>query len=82
MAKNSGFAAWFYRQSFLIQLLLLFIPGVNWVVEVGVRWSAFFRNGGLITLICAIIAIPAGMVFGWVDLIWLLLFRHFLFAKA
>lgn len=75
-------AKWFYKQSFLVQLLLLIIPGVNWVVELGVRWSAYFKSGNLLTLIFAIITIPAGMIFGWVDLVWLLLTGHLLFAKA
>lgn len=75
-------AKWFYKQNFLVQLILLVIPGVNWVIELGVRWSAFFKTKKLLTLIFAIITIPAGIVFGWVDLIWLLLFRHLIFAKA
>ncbi len=75
-------AKWFYKQNFLVQLLLLLVPVVNWIVEVCVRWSAFFQRKRLLTLICAIIAIPGGLLFGWLDLIWLLLFRHLLFAKA
>ena len=75
-------AKWFYKQSFLVQLILLLIPGVNWVVEIGVRWSAYFKTNNLLTLVFAIITIPLGMVFGWVDLVWLLLFGHLLFAKA
>ena len=76
-------AKWFYKQSFLIQLILLLIPGVNWVIEVGVRWSAFFKRKRLLTLVFAIlVTIPSGIVIGWVDLVWLLLFRHLLFAKA
>lgn len=75
-------AKWFYKQNFLIQLILLLIPGVNWVVELGVRWSAYFKTKSLLTLIFAILTIPAGIVFGWLDLIWLLLFRHLIFAKA
>lgn len=76
-------AKWFYKQSFLVQLILLLIPGVNWVIEIGVRWSAYFKTNNIITLIFAIlVTIPSGIVIGWVDLVWLLLFRHLLFAKA
>lgn len=82
MAKNSGFAAWFYRQNFLIQLLLLLIPGVSWAVEVGIRWSAYFQRRSPITLIFAIVVVVFGQVFGWLDLVWLLLTKHLLFAKA
>ncbi|MBP3437620.1 MAG: hypothetical protein J6K61_06940 [Clostridia bacterium] len=82
MAKQSGFAKWFYNQSFLIQLILLLIPVVNWIVEIGVRWSAFFQRKNPITLIFALVVLIFGQVFGWIDLVWLLLTTHLLFAKA
>jgi len=76
-------AKWFYKQNFLIQLILLLIPGVHWVIEVGVRWTAFLKRKRLLTLVFAIlVTIPSGIVIGWIDLVWLLLFRHLLFAKA
>ena len=76
-------AKWFYKQSFLVQLILLLIPGVNWVVEICVRWSAYFKTNNIITLAFAIlVTIPCGIVIGWIDLVWLLLFGHLLFAKA
>ena len=75
-------AKWFYKQSFLIQLILLLIPGVNWIVEIAVRWSAYFKTGNILTLVFAIITIPFGIVFGWVDVVWLLVTGHLLFAKA
>ena len=82
MAKNKGFAKWFYSQSLLVKLLLLLIPGVNWVVEMLIRWSAYLSRPRLLTLVFAIIATVTVGVFGWIDLIWLLLFGHLLFAKA
>ena len=76
-------AKWFYKQNKLIQLILLLIPGVNWVVEICVRWSAFLNRPRLFTLIFAILAtIPSGIALGLVDLVWMLLFNHLLFAKA
>ncbi len=75
-------AKWFYKQGLLVQLLLLLIPVVNWIVEIGVRFSAYFSRKSILTLVFAIITIPAGMIFGWIDLIWLLLTGHLLFAKA
>ena len=71
---------WFYKQNKLIQLILLLIPVVNWVLEFAIRWNAYFKKGGIIRLVCAVICIFGGLVFGWVDLIWLLLFDHLLFA--
>lgn len=37
---------WFNKQSRLVQLILLLIPGVNWITEIVVRWSTFFKRGG------------------------------------
>lgn len=60
----------------LLQIILLLIPGVNWITEIIVRWSAFLHKGGLLRLIFAIIVIPGvGIILGWIDLIWCLLFK-------
>ena len=66
----------------LVQLLLLLIPGVNWITEIVVRWSAFLTTKSLFTLIFAIVVTVVGIVSGWIDLIWVLLFKHLIFAKA
>ena len=66
---------WFNKQSRLVQLLLLLIPGVNWIVELYVRWTTYFKKGGTIRLVISVITIPFGMIFGWVDLLWVLLFK-------
>ena len=76
---------WFEKQSRLVQILLLLIPFVNWIVEIGVRWSHALntKKYKLPKLILAIlVTIPTGIVFGWIDLVWLLLTGHLLFAKA
>jgi hypothetical protein len=75
--KTGGFImTWFNKQSRLVQLLLLLIPGVNWITEIVVRWSTFMKKGGLLRLIvCILVTIPSGVVFGWIDLIWVLLFK-------
>ena len=83
MAKRTNFAKWFYKQSILMQLILLLIPVVNWVVEIGIRWSAWLKTKNLITLVVALlVTIPSGIVIGWLDLVWLILFGNLLFAKA
>ncbi|HIR67715.1 MAG TPA: hypothetical protein IAB94_06690 [Candidatus Coproplasma avicola] len=67
---------WFNRQSRIVQLILLLIPGVNWIVEIVVRWSTFLKKGGLIRLIvCILVTIPSGIAFGWLDFVWVLLFK-------
>lgn len=69
---------WFNRQSKLVQILLLLIPGVNWVTEIIVRWSTWNKKGGLLRLIiCILVTIPTGIAFGWLDLVWVLLFGKF-----
>lgn len=60
----------------LVQIILLLIPVVNWVTEIIVRWSNFFSKGGIVRLILAIVVIfGVGIILGWVDLIWCLLFK-------
>ncbi len=69
---------WFNKQSRLVQIILLLIPGVNWVTEVLVRWSKALRTKGLIDVVLAVVVTVFGIVFGWVDLVWCLLFKHIL----
>ncbi len=75
-----GFQKWFNSQGRLIQLILLLIPFVNWIVEVLVRWDAFMESKDPIRLIVAILVTFFGLVFGWVDLVWVLLFGHLILA--
>ncbi|MCR5740974.1 MAG: hypothetical protein K6G38_00715, partial [Gammaproteobacteria bacterium] len=65
----------------LVQVLLLLIPGVNWVVELVVRISAAFQHPTLVNVVMAIVVIVFGLPFGWLDLVWVLLFKHLLLCK-
>ncbi len=67
---------WFNKQSRLVQLLLLLIPGVNWITEILVRWGTFFKLGGLLRLIICIVVTAGGFVVGWIDFVWVLLFKR------
>lgn len=67
---------WFEKQSRLVQILLLFIPVVNWLVEVLVRWSHALRKGTLGKYLIAIIVTFFGLFIGWLDMLWCLLFKH------
>lgn len=72
---------WFEKQSSFVQILLLLIPGVNWVVEVLVRWSHALKKGTLVKyLIAILVTIPSGIIVGWLDMIWCLLFKHLIFC--
>ncbi len=75
-------ATWFNKQSRLVQIILLLIPFVNWVTEILVRWSAFIKTKNALTLVAAILVTFFGLVIGWVDIVWCLLFKHLCLAKA
>lgn len=61
----------------LVQILLLLIPGVNWITEIVVRVSAAMHGKGTAQIVVLIFAIfPTGCILGWVDLIWCLLFKR------
>ena len=66
---------WFNKQSRLVQLLLLLIPGVNWLTEILVRWGTWMKKPTLIRLIVCILVTIVGLGFGWLDFIWVLLFK-------
>lgn len=72
---------WFNSLPRLVQVILLLIPVCNWVVELLVRWSHFAERKGLISLILAILTIPGGVLFGWLDVVWSLLFNHLFLAR-
>lgn len=75
-------AKWFNSQPRLVQIILLFIPFVNWVVELGVRWSvALKKKDFLHILIAVLVTIPSGIIIGWLDAIWCLATHHMILAK-
>ena len=77
MAKAKSFEKMFESQSKLVQIILLLIPGVNWIVEILVRWSHALRKKTLLKYVIAIVVtIPSGIIIGWLDCVWCLLFKH------
>ncbi len=72
---------WFNKQSRLIQILLLLIPGVNWLVEIIVRISALLEKPNAEHILGAIFGVFIPCINGWVDLIWIILFHHLFLAK-
>ncbi len=67
---------WFNRQSRLVQVILLLIPVVNWITEIVVRWSTFFKKGGALRLIISLVVTILGVFVGWIDVIWVLITKH------
>lgn len=76
MAKSKGIVASFNSLPRLVQFLLLFIPVVNWFTEIIVRFAKFAEHGSVLNLVIAILVCIFGLVFGWIDMIWVLLFKH------
>ena len=65
----------------LIQVLLLFLPFVNWIKEIVVRWSHAARKDTLFKYLIAILVTFFGLFIGWVDAIWCLLFKSLLLCN-
>ena len=70
--------AWFHKQNKLVQILLLFIPVINWFTEILVRCSAFLKTGGALRLVISLIVTIGGLFIAWLDMIWVLLFNKLL----
>ena len=66
----------------LAQILLLLIPVVNWITEIVVRVDAVLTKTDTRNILGLILGVCVGFVFGWVDLIWVLLFKHLILCKA
>ncbi len=77
------FDKWFHKQSRLVQFILLLIPGVNWIMELLVRLSVYLRTKDTVDLVVAILAIIpfTGVIIGYVDLVWVLLFNRLVLVK-
>lgn len=71
---------WFNSQPRLVQILLLLIPFVNWVVEIVVRWDKALKTKDGLDLVVAVVVTIFGVPFGWIDLVWVLLFNHLILA--
>ena len=65
----------------LIQLILLLIPGVNYVVEIVVRVSEIFYKINLKSIIGRIFGVFIPILKGWIVCVWVVLFKHLIFAK-
>jgi len=72
---------WFNKQSRLVQIILLLIPGVNWITEIVVRVSGAIQKPTATNILGLVLAVLIGFAFGWLDLIWVLIFNHLIFCK-
>lgn len=72
----------FQKLSRLVQVLLLLIPVVNWITEIVVRVSAFLEKSTLRNFLGLIFGIFVPVINGWIDVIWVLLFKRLFLCKA
>lgn len=72
----------FQKLPTLYQILLLVIPVVNWVTEVVVRVSALINKPDKRNILGAVLSIIFGLPLGWVDVVWVILFKHLILCKA
>lgn len=77
------FDKWFNKQSRLVQVILLLIPFVGWIVELGVRLSVALRTKSLTHILVFVLFVVVG--WGWVlnliDLLYLVFKGHLILAK-
>ncbi len=53
----------------LVQIILLLIPGINWLTEIIVRVSAALHGkAGKQILVLIFAILPTGVILGWIDL--------------
>lgn len=80
--KEMQFDKWFKKQSKLIRVLLLIIPGLNYFIEIFLRASICMRTKSIISIIFAVIAIiPSGIALGIIDAICTILFDSVLLEE-
>ncbi len=74
---------WFHKQSKLVQVILLIIPVVGYICELGVRWCAVIRKpGGLNIAVALIITFTAWIpIIHWIDAVWVALNNKFILEK-
>lgn len=63
----------FKKLSRLVQIILLLIPGVNFITGLLVRLSAVLRKANLVNVLGLILLLCSVGFLGWLDIIWVLL---------
>ena len=71
---------WFNSLPRLVQFILLIIPFVGWIVEIYVRLTAMLQKTTTQNILGFVLFLFFGSVLAYVDLVWVLLFKHLLLA--
>jgi hypothetical protein len=72
---------WFNKQSKLVQIILLIIPFVGWLVEIGVRLSLALRKQTLNHILVFVLFLLFGWIIQFVDLFYVLLKGRLILTK-
>ena len=67
---------WFNSLPRLVQFILLIIPFVGWIVEIYVRLTAMLQKTTAQNILGFVLFLFFGSVLAYVDLVWVLLFKH------
>ena len=71
---------WFNSLPRLVQFILLIIPFVGWIVEIYVRLTAMLQKTTAQNILGFVLFLFFGSVLAYVDLVWVLIFKHLLLA--
>ena len=71
---------WFNSLPRLVQFILLIIPFVGWIVAIYVRLTAMLQKTTAQNILGFVLFLFFGSVLAYVDLVWVLLFKHLLLA--
>ncbi len=74
---------WFNRRMRGLQILFLLIPGMNLVMEIGLRWTKFGEHPNFGYFILALFTTIGGLaIMLIIDIIWCLFFHHLILAVS
>ena len=72
---------WFNSQPLWLKLVLLLVPGLNWITEVVVRISAVAQKPTLGNIFGVIFGLFIPVIAGWIDLLCVIITGHLLLAN-
>lgn len=60
----------FKKLNKFVQILLLLIPGINWIVEIVLRWPQAVQKKTVGHIILAVlVTFGLGVIIGWIDML-------------
>ncbi len=68
----------FKRLPKVLQVILLLFPGINWIVELVLRFGRALEKFNLVNLLVAILCLPFGVIIGWIDMVLVIFSDHLL----